>query len=67
MTIKEYGKGIQKGDVVTSFLVHLKFFDPIAITSCKHTFHPFCLGELFRFNNKCCVCAQLLHPKWWQS
>jgi hypothetical protein len=27
-TSKEYGKGIQKGDIVTSFLVHFKKIGP---------------------------------------
>jgi hypothetical protein len=38
----------------------------IAIT-CKHTLHPFCLGELLKVNNKCFVCAQMFHPNWWHS
>lgn len=25
----------------------------VAVTSCKHTFHPFCLGEMLRINNRC--------------
>ncbi len=26
------------------------------VTSCKHTYHPFYLGELLKNDNKCCVC-----------
>jgi hypothetical protein len=29
----------------------------ITIASYKHTFHPFCLGELLGVNNKCSICA----------
>jgi hypothetical protein len=39
----------------------------IVVASCKHTFHPFCLGELLRVNNKCFVCAQVFHLDWWHS
>ncbi len=28
----------------------------VAITSCKHTFHPFYLGAMLKESNKCCVC-----------
>jgi hypothetical protein len=34
----------------------------IAITSYKHTFHPFCLGTMLQKSNKCDVCKQNLHP-----
>jgi predicted HD phosphohydrolase len=33
----------------------------IAITSYKHTFHPFCCGELIKKTNKCMICGQILH------
>jgi hypothetical protein len=33
----------------------------VAITSCKHTYYPFYLGELLRENNNCSVCGQVLH------
>ncbi len=39
----------------------------IAITSCKHTFHPFCFCAMLQNSNKCCVCKQKLHPNWWSS
>jgi hypothetical protein len=39
----------------------------IAITSCKHTFHPFCLGAMLQKSNKCVVCKQKLHLDWWSS
>ncbi len=39
----------------------------IAIASCKHTFHPFCLREFHRASNKCCIYAQVFHPYWWCS
>lgn len=34
----------------------------IAITSCKHTFHPFYLAQLFKSSNRCLVCNSILHP-----
>jgi hypothetical protein len=37
------------------------------ITSCKHTFHPFCLGAMLKYLNKCCVCNVTFHPDWWTS
>jgi hypothetical protein len=37
------------------------------ITSCKHTFHPFCLSAMLKYLNKCCVCNVTLHPNWWTS
>ncbi len=39
----------------------------IAIVSCKHTCHQFCLGELLKVINKCSICAQMFHPNWWHS
>jgi hypothetical protein len=30
----------------------------IVVISCKHMYHPFCLGELVRVNNKCSICEQ---------
>jgi hypothetical protein len=39
----------------------------IAATSCKHTFHPFCLSEIVRTSNRCFVCNALFHPDWWHS
>ncbi len=39
----------------------------ISITSCKHTYHPFYLGEMLKIINKCLVCGELLHPKWWTN
>jgi hypothetical protein len=39
----------------------------IAITSCKHTYHPFCLIEVLRDNNKCLICDELSHLDWWTN
>jgi hypothetical protein len=39
----------------------------IAVTSCKHMFHPFCLAEAFRKTSTCMVCGTMLHPDWWLS
>lgn len=39
----------------------------IAVTSCKHMFHPFCLAEAFRETSSCVVCGSTLHPEWWFS
>jgi hypothetical protein len=33
----------------------------VAMTSCKHTFHLICLGEMLKISNKCSICAQGLH------
>jgi len=33
----------------------------ILVTSCKHTCHPFCLGEMLKIGNKCLVWGELLH------
>ncbi len=35
--------------------------------SCKHIFHPFCIGVMLKDSNKCCVCNVKLHPDWWTS
>lgn len=42
-------------------------FNDIAVTSCKHAFHPFCLGVMLKSSRKCLVCKQDLHPNWWSS
>jgi hypothetical protein len=34
----------------------------IAVTSCKHLFHPLCFGAMLQNSNKCCVCKQKLRP-----
>jgi hypothetical protein len=39
----------------------------VVVTSCKHTFHPFCLAESLRSSNNCVTCGQILHPDWWTS
>ncbi len=39
----------------------------IAMTSCKHTYHPFYLGEIIKLQNTCLVYDHLLHPDWWHS
>jgi hypothetical protein len=39
----------------------------IAVTSCKHVFHPFCLVEAFRETSTCVVYGTMLHPDWWLS
>jgi hypothetical protein len=39
----------------------------IAVTSCKHMFHPFCLAEAFRESSTCAICGTVLHPDWWLS
>jgi hypothetical protein len=38
-----------------------------AIISCKHNYHPFCLVQLCRKDNKCHVCKEVFHPEWWAS
>jgi hypothetical protein len=38
-----------------------------AIASYKHTYHPFCLAQLSKEDNKCHVCKEVFHPKWWAS
>jgi hypothetical protein len=39
----------------------------VAITSCKYTYQPFCLGKLLRENNNCSLCEQVLHLDWMQG
>ncbi len=39
----------------------------VAITSYKHTYYPFYLGELVKENNNCSICEQVLHLDWMQS
>jgi hypothetical protein len=39
----------------------------VVITSCKHTFHLFCLGAMLKESNKCYICNVKLHPDWWTS
>lgn len=39
----------------------------VAVTPCKHTFHPFCLGVMLKTSNKCLVCKEYFHPDWWNS
>ncbi len=42
-------------------------YGDIVLTSCMHTFHPTCLCEHLKTNNKCKVCNQRLHLDWWTS
>jgi hypothetical protein len=30
-------------------------------------YHPFCLGEMLKNNNKCMVCGEVFHPNWWTN
>jgi hypothetical protein len=39
----------------------------IVVTSCKHTFHPFCLATSLQKDNNYSICGQILHPEWWTS
>ncbi len=39
----------------------------VTVTSCKHTFHPFCLGVMLKHSNKCCICNVKFHPDQWTS
>lgn len=39
----------------------------VTITLCKHRYHPFCLDELVKQQNRCLVCEQVFHPNWWCS
>ena len=39
----------------------------IAVTSCKHMFHPFCLAEAFRETSIFVICRTRLHLDWWLS
>jgi hypothetical protein len=44
-----------------------KFYD-VTLTSCKHTYHPFYLGEMLKDDNKCfMVCDEMLHLGWCNS
>jgi hypothetical protein len=39
----------------------------IAITSCKHAFHPFCLAQVVKSSNRCFICGLILHLDWWRT
>jgi hypothetical protein len=39
----------------------------ILLTSCKHTYHPFCLSEMLKIGNKRLVYGEMLHLEWWTS
>lgn len=39
----------------------------VAMTGCKHTFHPFCLCVMLKNSNNYCVCKQKLHLNWWSN
>ncbi len=39
----------------------------IVVTSCRHTFHTFCLSEMLKDNNSCSIRGQVLHLDWWHS
>jgi hypothetical protein len=39
----------------------------VAIASCKHTYHPFCLAQLCKKDNICRVCKEVFHLKQWAS
>jgi hypothetical protein len=39
----------------------------VVVTSCIHTFHPFFLGAMLKYSNKCYVYNVRLHLKWWVS
>jgi hypothetical protein len=39
----------------------------IVITSCKHTFHPFCFEAMLQNYNKCGICKQKIHLDCWSS
>ncbi len=65
--VRKHGEG--SGDIflakatITSIFPcgdQFNYYD-ILVTSCKHTCHPFCLGEMLRIGNKCLVCKELLH------
>ncbi len=42
------------------------FYD-VTMTSCKYTYHSFCLGEMLKNDNKCLGFNGVLHPKWWNN
>jgi hypothetical protein len=64
------------GDVNSYHVIHLKpyefcergytFYD-VVVTSCNHTYHPFCLGEMLKNENKHLVCKDLFHLEWWTN
>jgi hypothetical protein len=39
----------------------------IMVISCKHIYHSFCFGELFKNEKECYVYGDLFHPDWWTS
>jgi hypothetical protein len=39
----------------------------VALTSCKHAFHPFCLCVMMKAGSTCFICREPLHPNWWSS
>jgi hypothetical protein len=39
----------------------------LVITSCKHTFHPYCLDESLKTSNHCFTCGHILNPNWWTT
>lgn len=43
------------------------YCNDIAVTSCKHCFHPFCLAEITRTTSRCAVCNLVFHRDWWRS
>jgi hypothetical protein len=42
------------------------FYD-VTLISCKHTYHLFCLAEMLKNDNKCLVCGEVFHPRWWNN
>ncbi len=42
-------------------------YNDIVVTSYKHMYHPFYLGELIRVSNKCSICEQFFHPDWMRN
>jgi hypothetical protein len=39
----------------------------VVVTTCKHTFHPFCLDAMLKDFNKCGVWNVKVHLNWWKS
>lgn len=39
----------------------------VDVTSCKYTFHPFCLVVMLKHSNECCIYNVKLHLNWWTS
>jgi hypothetical protein len=37
-------------------------YHDISVTSCKHTYHFFCLGEMLKIGNKCLICGGVVTP-----